>query len=172
MCSAGTCSFWSRLWVCSTLDWYYKENGGLRSQIFWIIQWIYRCIAWRERGNQSHLPICLSVSLCVSHARTHRSMSYWPLTLTLLFLCFLVETGQGGGAASEGTCMARRSDGKVGHLLLSLPPSLFFLVYRPIVFPFPSVFQFPLNLAMSPYFPCNSLMTMWSASQRQCDNKT
>lgn len=135
-------------------------------------------------GNKVTIPIFPSVCLRLSHTRTdtHKSMSYWLLTLTLLFLCFLVETGQGGGAASEGACMARRCDGKVGHQLLSLLlQDLFFLfsflfpgklVYLRIFCPIPSVFLFPLSLAISPYFTCNSLMTMWSASQRQCGNKT
>lgn len=123
--------------------------------------------------EQGHLPICFSLTL--SHI--HKSMSSWLLTLTLLFLCFFfsfAEAGQGGRAAPEGTWMARRCDGKVGHTLLSLLlRDVFFLISRQtglsfVVCPHPSVFPFPAQFS---YFTCISLMTMWSASQRQCGNK-
>lgn len=129
----------------------------------------------RSRSRFSHLFVCLSLK----HTHTHKSKSYWLLTLTPLFLCFLVETGQGSGAATEGACMARRCDGKVGHLLLSLLLqdllSFFHFFSRqtglssyrlpiPICFPVPSQFSYFLLF--------NSLMTMWSASQRQCGKNT
>lgn len=126
----------------------------------------------REQGHHPHLPICFSLTL--SHM--HKSLSSWLLTLTLLFLCccFFAEASQGGRAAPEGTWMARWCDGKVGHTLLSLLlRDVVFLISRQtglsfVVCPLPSVFPFSAQFS---YFTCISLMTMWSASQRQCGNK-
>lgn len=130
---------------------------------------------WLFLVTRSH-AICPSVCRSLSH--THKWMSYWPLTLTLLFMCFLVETGQGGGAASEGARMARRCDGKVGHPLFSLLPKtpsfLFSFLGNWFIFPL-SAHSLQFSPQFSNFFSHDywrHLMTMWSASQRQCGSKT
>lgn len=117
----------------------------------------------------SELPscfFCLTQTHTGTHTHAHKaSMFVWPLTLTLLFLCSLAETGPGGGAASEGTCVARWSEGKVGTPLLSstvvpvsFPSKLVYLSFCLLPFCVPLSFWIELislHFLVTPKWQCD-----------------
>lgn len=115
-----------------------------KSKLCWTLGIIFVSYSAKDRQNtNARSPACC-----------------WLLML-LLFVCFLVETGEGGWAASEGARMARRCDGKVGYF-----SSFYFL---PCFFEKANVTS-PSRSHKPPFNLTIYLLTMWSASQRLCRN--